>query len=68
MIRLMIYLTGGGEEIGLPGEVRTPDPHLRRMLLYPAELRAGGDSDYFSRVSFELILEDSVDTARLERL
>ncbi len=26
--------------VGLPGEVRTPDPQLRRLLLYPTELRA----------------------------
>src|ERR1700736_3544447 len=25
---------------GAPGEIRTPDPLLRRQLLYPAELRA----------------------------
>jgi hypothetical protein len=23
---------------GVPGEIRTPDPQLRRLLLYPAEL------------------------------
>ena len=27
-------------EIGLPGGDRTPDPQLRRLLLYPTELRA----------------------------
>jgi hypothetical protein len=26
--------------IGLPGGDRTPDPQLRRLLLYPTELRA----------------------------
>ena len=25
---------------GAPGEIRTPDPRLRRPMLYPAELRA----------------------------
>jgi hypothetical protein len=25
---------------GAPGEIRTPDPLLRRQMLYPAELRA----------------------------
>lgn len=25
---------------GEPGGIRTPDPQLRRLLLYPAELRA----------------------------
>ena len=25
---------------GTPGEIRTPDPLLRRQVLYPAELRA----------------------------
>ena len=28
-------------ENGDPGKIRTPDPLLRRQLLYPAELRAG---------------------------
>ena len=27
-------------ESGAPGEIRTPDPLLRRQMLYPAELRA----------------------------
>src|SRR5579862_5421609 len=27
-------------ENGAPGEIRTPDPLLRRQMLYPAELRA----------------------------
>ena len=26
---------------GLPGGDRTPDPQLRRLMLYPTELRAG---------------------------
>ena len=30
---------------GAPGEIRTPDPLLRRQMLYPAELRAR--RDYF---------------------
>jgi hypothetical protein len=30
----------GGKKNGAPGEIRTPDPLLRRQLLYPAELRA----------------------------
>ena len=29
-----------GEVIGTPGVIRTPDPLLRRQVLYPAELRA----------------------------
>src|SRR6267143_1975143 len=29
---------------GAPGEIRTPDPLLRRQMLYPAELRARGRS------------------------
>jgi hypothetical protein len=29
-------------ENGAPGEIRTPDPLLRRQMLYPAELRAHG--------------------------
>jgi hypothetical protein len=28
------------EKNGAPGEIRTPDPLLRRQMLYPAELRA----------------------------
>jgi len=28
------------KEIGAPGEIRTPDPLLRRQTLYPSELRA----------------------------
>jgi len=28
------------ERSGTPGEIRTPDPLLRRQVLYPAELRA----------------------------
>jgi hypothetical protein len=28
------------EVCGAPGEIRTPDPLLRRQMLYPAELRA----------------------------
>ena len=28
------------EKYGAPGEIRTPDPLLRRQMLYPAELRA----------------------------
>ena len=28
------------EKNGTPGEIRTPDPLLRRQVLYPAELRA----------------------------
>jgi hypothetical protein len=26
------------DKYGVPGEIRTPDPRLRRALLYPAEL------------------------------
>ncbi len=39
-------LTGGAwilddeERSGAPGGIRTPDPLLRRQILYPAELRA----------------------------
>src|SRR5262245_49323134 len=31
------------ERIGAPGEIRTPDPRLRRPMLYPAELRVRDD-------------------------
>ena len=30
---------------GLPGGTRTPDPQLRRLVLYPVELRAVAGSD-----------------------
>ena len=30
----------GSDPSGLPGGNRTPDPQLRRLLLYPTELRA----------------------------
>ena len=26
--------------VGAPGEIRTPDPQIRSLVLYPAELRA----------------------------
>ncbi len=28
---------------GAPGEIRTPDPQVRSLVLYPAELRARGN-------------------------
>jgi hypothetical protein len=28
------------EESGAPGEIRTPDPQVRSLMLYPTELRA----------------------------
>ena len=31
---------------GLPGGDRTPDPQLRRLLLYPTELRAESERKY----------------------
>jgi hypothetical protein len=30
--------------IGALGEIRTPDPQIRSLVLYPAELRAPGDT------------------------
>jgi hypothetical protein len=30
------------QEVGAPGETRTPNPLLRRQMLYPIELRAHG--------------------------
>ena len=38
---------------GAPGEIRTPDPLLRRQTLYPTELRARcyGDSKSIIRVN-----------------
>ena len=40
-VRSVTYVSGldpGGD--GAPGEIRTPDLQLRRLPLYPAELRA----------------------------
>src|SRR5438094_8284193 len=41
------------QRVGTPGVIRTPDPLLRRQVLYPAELRAhglpNGDWSWFSR-------------------
>ena len=31
-----------GHIAGAPGEIRTPDPQIRSLVLYPAELRALG--------------------------
>jgi hypothetical protein len=31
--------------VGLPGGDRTPDPQLRRLMLYPTELRAETKAD-----------------------
>src|SRR5208282_2534762 len=31
---------GAAEETGAPEEIRTPDPQIRSLVLYPAELRA----------------------------
>ena len=30
------------QSYGVPGGIRTPDPQLRRLMLYPTELRALG--------------------------
>ena len=35
-------IMGKVKKIGAPEEIRTPDPLLRRQLLYPAELQAHG--------------------------
>src|ERR1019366_7778007 len=35
-----LYQLDSREISGAPGEIRTPDPLLRRQMLYPAELRA----------------------------
>jgi hypothetical protein len=37
--RMSLQKFGDGKN-GAPGEIRTPDPLLRRQMLYPAELRA----------------------------
>ncbi len=47
----MLLLSGAQDATtilyGAPEAIRTPDPQLRRLLLYPAELRAHGCSLYF---------------------
>jgi hypothetical protein len=40
-VSLSLNFAFGNSLIGLPGATRTRDPQLRRLLLYPAELRAG---------------------------
>src|SRR5690242_3110042 len=35
-----VFMSNKSGENGTPGEIRTPDPLLRRQVLYPAELRA----------------------------
>ncbi len=42
---------------GLPGGDRTPDPQLRRLLLYPTELRADIDGRRFRAIVFEITCE-----------
>ena len=44
MIKLYVYTTYKKlyRKNGAPEEIRTPDPLLRRQLLYPAELQARG--------------------------
>ena len=39
---------------GLPGGTRTPDPQLRRLVLYPVELRAAGGRWMVGVAGFEL--------------
>ena len=41
-VRLQTVVAG----LGLPGGDRTPDPQLRRLLLYPTELRAEIQRNY----------------------
>src|SRR5690606_23897106 len=38
--KVLADLKSSKKRIGAPGEIRTPDPRLRRPVLYPAELRA----------------------------
>jgi hypothetical protein len=42
---------------GAPGEIRTPDPLLRRQMLYPAELRAHAveKTDYAAFSAFPIV-------------
>ena len=43
-LRESTYFCGITFNSGVPGGIRTPDPQLRRLLLYPAELRAHKES------------------------
>ena len=43
-----------GRCLGLPGGTRTPDPQLRRLVLYPVELRAAGPARLVGAAGFEL--------------
>src|SRR5690606_4634517 len=49
---------------GAPGEIRTPDPRLRRPVLYPAELRARrGERAVAGPVASALIFERGTEAA-----
>src|SRR6185436_4859669 len=39
--------------IGVPGRIRTCDPQLRRLLLYPSELRGQGGAEMVGARGFE---------------
>ena len=39
------------DSTGAPEGIRTPDPQLRRLLLYPPELQAHSISDFELRIS-----------------
>ena len=43
-----------GLNLGLPGGTRTPDPQLRRLVLYPVELRAASPARLVGAAGFEL--------------
>src|SRR6478735_11108034 len=43
-----------GRCLGLPGGTRTPDPQLRRLVLYPVELRAASPARLVGAAGFEL--------------
>ena len=46
--------------VGAPGEIRTPDPQIRSLVLYPAELRAPvvGGGTYSNRPAIASPLGD----------
>ena len=46
----LTHLRGPREESGDPGAIRTRDPQLRRLVLYPAELPGHGGT-YWIRTS-----------------
>ncbi len=58
-----------GKRFGAPGEVRTPDPQVRSLMLYPAELRAHeiNDSRFFN-IGAEFVDLDAFRTVSIDHV